>query len=348
MLVLPGSGCWVRLVQADVKRSQLHPTASAVLFNWPADHEILCLLHRSQGAASPSQLLLDSSPIMESFGNAKTVRNNNSSRFGKYMDLYFGSDKKIVNGNIKKYLLEKSRIVYQAPGERNYHVFFQVFHLPAAWQAQMKLTAPEDYFYLKQGGEGCSTVDGIDDAHELQLMRDAFERLQISDEDAIKMFSIVAAVMHLGNTQFEQSGDDTVQVSNTDAVAVASSLLGVNADKCTQTLVTREIKAGREIAIANNNKKQAQDSRDGLAKALYGKLFDHLTAMINEGIDGVKTGEKVNSIGVLDIFGFEIFKGPRPSSPSPHHPPSPIFLAKVVPFAARSAQSASCRSDLTP
>eukprot|EP01052_Picozoa_sp_SAG31_P052376 SAG31_NODE_12898_length_908_cov_0.739184_2_plen_184_part_01 len=155
------------------------------------------------GTDSPSQLLLDSSPIMESFGNAKTVRNNNSSRFGKYMDLYFGTNKKIVNGNIRKYLLEKSRIVYQQNGERNYHVFFQLFHLPTAWKTQMKLdgTVPEDYHFLKQGS--CSTVDGIDDPEELQLMLDAFKRLKISDSDAIAMFSVVAAVMHLGNATFE-------------------------------------------------------------------------------------------------------------------------------------------------
>ena len=244
---------------------------------------------------------------MESFGNAKTVRNNNSSRFGKYMDLYFGTNKKIVNGNIKKYLLEKSRIVYQQAGERNYHVFFQIFHLPADWRAQMQLTAPNDYHYLKQGG--CVTVDGIDDPEELGFMLDAFKRLGISDTDAISMFSIVAAVMHLGNARFESSGDDTVQVANTeDSVALASNLLGVDAGACGQTLVTREIKAGREVAIANNNHKQAEDSRDGLAKALYGKLFDHITALINKGIESVKTGDMVNSIGVLDIFGFEIFK----------------------------------------
>ena len=258
------------------------------------------------GTRSPSQLLLDSSPIMESFGNAKTVRNNNSSRFGKYMDLYFGENKKIVNGNIKKYLLEKSRIVYQAPGERNYHVFFQVFHLPADWQAKMKLTNAQDYFYLKQGG--CSTVDGIDDPEELQLMLQAFKRLGIGDEDAVAMFSIVAAVMHLGNTNFEASGDDTVQVRDTAPVAIASSLLGVETAACAQTLVTREITAGRETVIANNNEKQAQNSRDGLAKALYGKLFDYLTELINDGIGSVRTGDKMNSIGVLDIFGFEIFK----------------------------------------
>lgn len=261
------------------------------------------------GVDSPSQLLLDSSPIMESFGNAKTVRNNNSSRFGKYMDLYFGANRKIVNGNIRKYLLEKSRIVYQQDGERNYHVFFQVFHLPSAWKAQMKLegTAPEEYHYLKQGG--CSTVDGIDDPAELQLMLDAFKRLKISDSDAIAMFSIVAAVMHLGNTTFEgDGGDGAVRVKNPAAVALASELLGVNSEACGKTLVTRQIKAGREVAIANNNHKQAEDSRDGLAKALYGKLFDYITLLINEGIAGVKTGELVNSIGVLDIFGFEIFK----------------------------------------
>ena len=243
---------------------------------------------------------------MESFGNAKTVRNNNSSRFGKYMDLYFGSSNKIVNGKITKYLLEKSRIVYQQNGERNYHVFFQLFHLKPAWKARMKITDPGDYHYLKQGG--CTTVDGIDDPEELRLMLEAFQRLGISDEDAIAMFSVVAAVMHLGNARFERVDDEAVQVSNLADVALASDLLGINADACAKTLVTREIKAGREIAIANNDQKQAADSRDGLAKALYGKLFDYITALINRGIESVQTGETMNSIGVLDIFGFEIFK----------------------------------------
>eukprot|EP01051_Picozoa_sp_SAG22_P006550 SAG22_NODE_433_length_10557_cov_6.586728_1_plen_430_part_00 len=126
----------------------------------------------SKGDATPTTLLLDSSPIMESFGNAKTVRNNNSSRFGKYMEVHFqdmGSKSSIVGGDIKKYLLEKSRIVWQAPGERNYHVFVEIFDLPPAMKAKYELTRPEDFFYINQGGS--IRAEGWDDKEELNLVR---------------------------------------------------------------------------------------------------------------------------------------------------------------------------------
>ena len=222
------------------------------------------------------------------------------------MDLYFGDTKKIVCGNIQKYLLEKSRIVYQAEGERNYHVFFQLFHLPPAWRTPLKLTKAEDYHYLRQGG--CTTVDGIDDAEELRLMKDAFTRLGIATEDMITLFTTVAAVLHLGNVRFNAADDEAVVLSDIEEVRLASDLLGLDAEQCGKALVTRQLKVGREITIANNNLRQAEDSRDGLGKALYSKIFDWITERINVGICDVKTGEKVNSIGVLDIFGFEIFK----------------------------------------
>ena len=222
------------------------------------------------------------------------------------MDLYFGDTKKIVCGNIKKYLLEKSRIVYQAEGERNYHVFFQLFHLPAAWREPLKLTHAEDYHYLRQGG--CTTVDGIDDPEELSAMKDAFTRLGIATEDMKALFATVAAVLHLGNVRFDAVDDEAVALSDMHEVTTVSDLLGLDPTLCGKALVTRQLKVGREITIANNNHRQAEDSRDGLGKALYSKIFDWITAEINTGINAVKTGEKINSIGVLDIFGFEIFK----------------------------------------
>ena len=203
----------------------------------------------SGDARTPSQLLLDSSPIMEAFGNAKTVRNNNSSRFGKYMDLYFGEGEKICGGKINKYLLEKSRIVYQADGERNYHVFFHLFHLPKEWVDSYKLTKAEDYFYLQQGG--CTTVEGIDDPEELALAREAFTRLLIPESEQKLLYGVVAASLHLGNVAFTDNGDDgAAEIKNQDEVDIVCELIGVDPAACAKTLTTRELKTGREITIS--------------------------------------------------------------------------------------------------
>jgi myosin-7 len=260
----------------------------------------------SKGDDSPTQLLLDSSPIMESFGNAKTIRNNNSSRFGKYMEIHFkdeGARSIIVGGMIKKYLLEKSRIVWQAPNERNFHIFVEIFDLPAEQKAKYGLTRPEDYLYINQGGS--IRADGWDDAEELGLVLQAFKRLGIQAEG---VFDIVAAVLWNGQTEFLGRGQDTaVSFKDASVPKRVAELLGVDVTEFGKCLTSRKVKAGKDTVVSTLNFEQACVARDNIAKHVYSKLFDWIAAQINAGIARVTQGEKESSIGVLDIFGFECF-----------------------------------------
>lgn len=262
----------------------------------------------STGDDSPTQLLLDSSPIMESFGNAKTIRNNNSSRFGKYMEVHFsdeGARSTIVGGVIKKYLLEKSRIVWQATGERNFHAMLSVFYLPAALKAKYALTKPDDFFYINQGGS--TIAEGWDDAEELGLVMAAFRRLGI---DAEGIFDIVAAILWIGQTKFAGGrGQDTaVTIEDSAPIHRAAQLLGLDEGAFAKTLTTRLIRTRGETVIATLNHDAACAARDGIAKQIYENLFDYITSAINKGVDRVRTAEKgPQTTGVLDIFGFECF-----------------------------------------
>ena len=261
----------------------------------------------STGQDSPTQLLLDSSPIMESFGNAKTVRNNNSSRFGKYMEIHFkdeGTRSVIIGGSIKKYLLEKSRIVWQATGERNFHILIEIFELPAAMKAKYALTKPEDYFYINQGGS--IRAEGWNDKEEIDGVQAAFKRLGI---EATAIFDIVAAVLWMGQVTFIGRGQDTaVQIEDVSVVNRVANLLGLDEKGFANTLTTRKVKAGKDTVTTPLNYEQACQARDGIAKHVYSNLFDHITDAINAGVARVKKGEKQpTSIGVLDIFGFECF-----------------------------------------
>lgn len=261
----------------------------------------------SSGPDSPTQLLLDSSPIMESFGNAKTVRNNNSSRFGKYMEIHFkdaGARSVIIGGTIKKYLLEKSRIVWQAAGERNFHILVEIFELPAAMKAKYALTKPEDYFYINQGGS--IRAEGWDDKEEIEGVQAAFKRLGI---DGPAIFDIVAAVLWMGQVTFVGRGQDTaVKIEDSSVVNRVANLLGLDEKGFAATLTTRTVKAGKDNVTSPLNYEQACQARDGIAKHVYSNLFDHITEAINAGVARVKKGDKTpTSIGVLDIFGFECF-----------------------------------------
>ena len=261
----------------------------------------------SKGTDSPTQLLLDSSPIMESFGNAKTVRNNNSSRFGKYMNVHFkdeGPRSVIVGGTIKKYLLEKSRIVWQAAGERNFHILIEIFELPAAMKAKYSLTRPEDYFYINQGGS--TKADGWDDKEEINSVLAAFQRLGI---EGTGIFDVVAAVLWMGQVTFVGRGQDTaVQIEDSSVVSRVGGLLGLDEKSFAATLTMRKVKAGRDTVTTPLNYEQACAARDGIAKHVYSALFDHITEQINVGVSRVATGAKgPTTIGVLDIFGFECF-----------------------------------------
>lgn len=163
---------------------------------------ILVLSARSNKHGDTEKKILDSSPILEAFGNAKTVRNNNSSRFGKYMEIHFSERVEIVGAKIVQYLLEKSRIVQLAETERNYHIFYQLLAAPADEKQRLSLGAPEEYHYLNQSAS--INIDGVDDAEDYDRMRLAMRTLGFAEDEQNNIMSVLASVLHIGNINFTQ------------------------------------------------------------------------------------------------------------------------------------------------
>jgi len=253
------------------------------------------------------QKIMDSNPISEAFGNAKTVRNNNSSRFGKYFDIAFNHSGAITGGTITEYLLEKSRVVFQAENERNYHVFYQLTAGASAEErTKYKIGKPEDYYYLSQSGT--TTVDGMDDVEEYKILCDAMNicGLTADEVDAIKR--ILSSVLHIGNINIEAiDGGEKAKIKNMDEVDVVCELLGVTRVILSEALVQRTMTTSARRGSVYKiplKPQEAVDCRDALAKALYGRLFTWLITKISNNL--VPKEAPAFTIGVLDIFGFEV------------------------------------------
>ncbi|XP_058450683.1 myosin-VIIa-like [Malaya genurostris] len=254
------------------------------------------------------QQIIESNPIMEAFGNAKTVRNDNSSRFGKYIDVHFNKEGVIGSAKIDQYLLEKSRIVHQNKGERNYHIFYSM--LAGMSKEERKLLELEDaskYHYLT-GGQTLS-CDGRNDASEFTNVREAMKILAFSDQEIWSILSLLAAILHMGNIKYKATvvqNMDAVEVNDSANVTRVGSLLGVPKNVLIHALTRRTIFAQGERVISQISKEQALEARDAFVKAIYGKIFILIVEKINSAI--YKHSSKMRiSIGVLDIFGFEQF-----------------------------------------
>ncbi|XP_037958091.1 unconventional myosin-VIIa isoform X2 [Teleopsis dalmanni] len=256
------------------------------------------------------QQIIEANPIMEAFGNAKTVRNDNSSRFGKYIDIRFTAEGSIQSAKIEQYLLEKSRIVSQNRDERNYHIFYcMLAGLSKEERNKLELleTSPTKYFYLAQGGSG--NLAGKNDAKDFIDMRAAMQVLSFKPEESWCIFSLLAAILHLGNMYFK-----AIVVQNMDAAEVddelnlnrVAKLLGIKKDSLSAALTQRTIFVHGEHVVTSLSKETAIEGRDAFVKSLYGGIFIRIVQRINETINK-QTGKFVNSIGVLDIFGFENF-----------------------------------------
>ncbi|XP_044050300.1 unconventional myosin-Va-like isoform X2 [Siniperca chuatsi] len=259
----------------------------------------------SSGEANVEERVLASNPIMEALGNAKTTRNDNSSRFGKYIEIGFDKKHCIIGANMRTYLLEKSRVVFQAHGERNYHIFYQLCassHLPEF--KAFKLGCADDFHCTNQGQS--PVIHGVDDAKEMHNTRRAFSLLGISDSDQMAIYQIVAAILHLSNVEVkDQSADRSSILPDNVHLMVFCELMGVSCEEMAHWLCHRKLKTTAETYVKSVSKMNAVNGRDALAKHIYARLFSWIVDCINSAL---KSAVKQRSfIGVLDIYGFETF-----------------------------------------
>ncbi|KAL6657794.1 hypothetical protein ACP70R_005574 [Stipagrostis hirtigluma subsp. patula] len=232
------------------------------------------------GASGMESEVLQTNAILEALGNAKTSRNHNSSRFGKLIEIHFSETGKMCGAKIQT----SSRVVQRAQGERSYHIFYQLCSgAPPLIKKKLYLKSPNDYNYLKQSN--CLRIDGVDDAKKFSVLVDAFDTIQISKEDQMKLFSMLAAVLWLGNISFSViDNENHVEVVSNEGLATAAKLLGCTPNQLVTAMSTRKIRAGNDSIVKKLTLTQATDARDALAKSIYAHLFDWIIEQINHSL----------------------------------------------------------------
>ncbi|XP_020080667.1 myosin-6-like [Ananas comosus] len=254
------------------------------------------------------QQVLESNPVLEAFGNAKTVRNNNSSRFGKFVEIQFDESGRISGAAIRTYLLERSRVCQISDPERNYHCFYMLCAAPPEDIERFKMGDPRMFHYLNQSN--CFELDDVDDSKEYLDTRRAMDIVGISPDEQDAIFRVVAAILHLGNVEFSEGEETDSSVLKDEKsqfhLKTAAELFMCDDKALEDSLCKRVIVTRGESIVKNLNPEAAVLSRDALAKIVYSRLFDWLVNKINCSI-----GQDPHSkflIGVLDIYGFESFK----------------------------------------
>ncbi|XP_038979493.1 myosin-6-like isoform X3 [Phoenix dactylifera] len=254
------------------------------------------------------QQVLESNPVLEAFGNAKTVRNNNSSRFGKFVEIQFDQRGRISGAAVRTYLLERSRVCQISDPERNYHCFYMLCSAPQEDIERYKLENPRTFHYLKQSNS--FELDGVDDSKEYLATRRAMDVVGISSDEQDAIFRVVAAILHLGNIEFSEGKEIDSSVPKDEKswfhLRTAAELFMCDVKALEDSLCKRIIVTRDESITKSLDPEAAALSRDALAKIVYSRLFDWIVNKINNSI-----GQDPNSkslIGVLDIYGFESFK----------------------------------------
>ncbi|KAL2837065.1 P-loop containing nucleoside triphosphate hydrolase protein [Aspergillus pseudoustus] len=255
-------------------------------------------------------MVLATNPLLESFGNAKTLRNNNSSRFGKYLELEFNAQGEPVGANITNYLLEKSRVVGQITNERNFHIFYQFAKgAPQKYRDSFGIQQPQSYLYTSRSK--CYDVPGVDDVAEFQDTLNAMTVIGMSEAEQDNVFRMLAAILWLGNVQFGEDDSGNAAITDQSVVDFVAYLLEVDSAQVNQALTIRMMETSRggrrgSVYEVPLNTVQAVAVRDALAKAIYFNLFDWIVQRVNQSLTA--RGAVTNSIGILDIYGFEIFE----------------------------------------
>ncbi|ESO82011.1 hypothetical protein LOTGIDRAFT_223639 [Lottia gigantea] len=249
--------------------------------------------------------IVQCNPVLEAYGNAKTTRNNNSSRFGKFIRIHFGTQGKISGADIEQYLLEKSRVTFQQSAERNYHIFYQLLSNAIPLYPEKLLLSPDPalYSFINQG---CITVDNIDDSQEMLDTDKAFDVLGFSEEEKMGFFKCTGAIIHFGEMKFKQRPrEEQAESDGTAEAEKVAFLLGINSGDLMKGFLKPKIKVGNEYVTQGRNKVQVVNSVGALAKSLYDRMFKNMVVRVNRTLD--TKAKRQFFIGVLDIAGFEIF-----------------------------------------
>ncbi|MBN3313469.1 MYH4 protein, partial [Atractosteus spatula] len=249
--------------------------------------------------------IISANPLLEAFGNAKTVRNDNSSRFGKFIRIHFGTTGKLASADIETYLLEKSRVTFQLSAERSYHIFYQIMSNKKPELIEMLLitTNPYDYPYVSQGE---ISVASIDDSEELIATDSAIDILGFTSEEKVGIYKMTGAVMHYGNMRFKQKQrEEQAEPDGTEVADKAAYLMGLNSADLLKALCYPRVKVGNEYVTKGQTVQQVYNSVGALAKSVYEKMFLWMVLRINQMLDTKQSRQFF--IGVLDIAGFEIF-----------------------------------------
>ncbi|NXX12049.1 MYO9B protein, partial [Podargus strigoides] len=276
---------------------------------------IHCLTALSQKgyASGVERTILGAGPVLEAFGNAKTAHNNNSSRFGKFIQVNYLENGIVRGAVVEKYLLEKSRLVSQEKDERNYHVFYYLLlGVNEEERKEFHLKQPEDYFYLNQ--HNLKIEDGEDLRHDFERLKQAMEMVGFLSATKKQIFSVLSAILYLGNVTYKKKAtgrDEGLEVGPPEVLDILSQLLKVKREILVEVLTKRKTVTANDKLILPYSLNEAITARDSMAKSLYSALFDWIVLRINHALLNKKDMEEsvtCLSIGVLDIFGFEDFE----------------------------------------